>query len=57
MQTHGNRVFFVCFVTIMLLVETEGGANQHIFQPVTHSVHKVVEIINGNIDLGPELIF
>ena len=45
------------FVTILLLVEAENGANQHIFQRITHSVHQVVEIINGGVDLGPELIF
>ena len=45
------------FVTILLLVEAEGGANQNIFQRIAHSVHQVVEIINGGIDLGPKLIF
>jgi hypothetical protein len=41
----------------VLLLEAEGGANQHIFQRITHSVHQVVEIINGPVDLGPEFIF
>ena len=44
------------FVTILLL-KRKSGANQHIFQRITHSVHQVVEIINGSVDLGPELIF
>ena len=44
------------FVTILLL-KRKSGANQHIFQRITHSVHQVVEIINGGVDLGPELIF
>ena len=37
--------------------ETECWANQHIFQRITHSVHQVVEIVNGNVDLGSKLIF
>ena len=29
--------------------EAESGANQNIFQGVTHSIHKVVEIVNGDV--------
>ena len=44
-------------VVTILLFKAKSWAYQYVFQRIPHSIHQVVEIINGSVNLGSKLIF